>query len=113
MILVPDSSHISQPLDLGIFGLVKRVLRDSATYALNVEELNDALEDVLSGGVQHESAPATPSRARECPRGVHVVHPGRLREGYDAEANCLRVQAGGDPLQAPRPPIPRTDGRLR
>ena len=47
--LVPDSSHLTQPLDLVVFGLVKRALRDSATYALNVEELNDALDDALDG----------------------------------------------------------------
>ena len=62
MFLVPHSSHLTQPLDLGVFGLVKRVMRDSTTYALNVEELNDALDDALDGVVPPEAAPppATP-----------------------------------------------------
>ena len=64
MFLVSHSSHLAQPLDLGVYGRVKRVLRDSATYALNVEELNDALDDVLDGVVPHEAAPQRPRTER-------------------------------------------------
>ena len=64
MFLVPHTSHLSQPLDLVTFGLVKRVMRDSATYKLNVEELNDALDDVLDGVDQHEAAPQRPRAER-------------------------------------------------
>ena len=45
MFLVPHASHLAQPLDPGIFGRVKTVVRDRASYALNDEELNDALDD--------------------------------------------------------------------
>ena len=65
MFLVPHSSHITQPLDLGVFGLVKRVMRDSTTYALNVEELNDALDDALEGVVPREAAPSDPGPSGE------------------------------------------------
>ena len=66
MFLVPHSSHLTQPLDQVVFGLVKRVLRDSATYALNVEELNDALDDVLDGVVPDQAVPL----ARESKEGM-------------------------------------------
>ena len=66
--LVPHSSHLTQPLDLVTFELVKRVMRDSATYKLNVEELNDALDDVLDGVVPDQAVPpAPPSRTRKGP----------------------------------------------
>ena len=68
MFLVPHSSHLTQPLDLGVFGLVQRVMRDSATYNMNVEELNDALDDVLDGVVPDQAVPpAPPSRTRKGP----------------------------------------------
>ena len=45
--LVPHSSHLTQPLDLGIFGRVKSLIRDEATYAVSLEEFDEALDDVL------------------------------------------------------------------
>ena len=38
LFLVPHASHLTQPLDLGIFGRVKVLLRDEATYKISVEE---------------------------------------------------------------------------
>ena len=45
--LVPHSSHLTQPLDLLIFGRVKNFIRDQDTYAVSLEELDEALDDVL------------------------------------------------------------------
>ena len=47
LFLVPHSSHLTQPLDLGIFGRVKSLVRDEATYAINLEEFDEALDDVV------------------------------------------------------------------
>ena len=47
LFLVPHSSHLTQPLDLGIFGRVKSLIRDDATYTVNIEEFDEALDDVV------------------------------------------------------------------
>ena len=45
--LVPHSSHLTQPLDLYTFGRVKSYIRDQDTYAVSLEEFDEALDDVL------------------------------------------------------------------
>ena len=43
--LVPHSSHLTQPLDLGIFGRLKSLTRDEASYVMRLEELDEAVPD--------------------------------------------------------------------
>ena len=47
--LVPHSSHLTQPLDLGIFGQVKNAVRNEATYLMKVEgdDVDDGLDTVV------------------------------------------------------------------
>ena len=63
--LVPHSSHLSQPLDLCIFGLVKNIIRNEATYAINVKEL--AKDD--SDGRGHDTQTADQQEPRRAERG--------------------------------------------
>ena len=46
-LLVPHTSHLTQPLDLGVFGLVKNHLRGEATYAMNLGTFDDAVAEEL------------------------------------------------------------------
>ena len=39
------SSHLTQPLDLGIFGLLKSIIRDEASYAMCLDELDETVLD--------------------------------------------------------------------
>ena len=42
--LVPHSSHMTQPLDLGIFGRLKSLIRNEASYTIPVQEMDGAAE---------------------------------------------------------------------
>ena len=46
-LLVPHTSHLTQPLDLGVFGQVKSLLRGEATYAVDVGRVDDAVAEEL------------------------------------------------------------------
>ena len=50
MFLVPHSSHLTQPLDLCTFGRVKIYIRDQDTYAVSLEEFDEALDDIVDVG---------------------------------------------------------------
>ena len=50
LFLVPHSSHLTQPLDLCTFGRVKSYIRDQDTYAVSLEEFDEALDDVVEAG---------------------------------------------------------------
>ena len=50
MFLVPHSSHLTQPLDLCTFGRVKIYTRDQDTYAVSLEEFDEALDDIVDVG---------------------------------------------------------------
>ena len=50
MFLVLHSSHLTQPLDLCTFGRVKSYIRDQDTYAVSLEEFDEALDDVVEAG---------------------------------------------------------------
>ena len=39
LFLVPHSSHLTQPLDLGVFGKLKNIMRDEASYSMNIKEM--------------------------------------------------------------------------
>ena len=41
--LVPHTSHLTQPLDVGIFGRVKNLIRSNSRYVINLRDLDDAL----------------------------------------------------------------------
>ena len=49
LFIPPHSSHLTQPLDLGTFGLVKRLLRREASYALDANFTNANNEIDLEG----------------------------------------------------------------
>ena len=50
MFFVPHSSHIAQPLDLCTVGRMKSYIRDKDTYAVSLEEFDEALDDVVEVG---------------------------------------------------------------
>ena len=39
------SSHLTQPLDLSVFGRLKSLTRDEASYVIRLEELDEAVPD--------------------------------------------------------------------
>ena len=43
--LVPHSSHLTQPLDLGVFGRLKSLTRDEASYVVRLDELDEAVPE--------------------------------------------------------------------
>ena len=45
MFLVPHSSHLTQPLDLGIFGRLKNIMRDEASYSVNIKEMQTPIDE--------------------------------------------------------------------
>ena len=61
--MVPHTSHLTQPLDLNVFGRVKNLLRDEATYGVSVEEANEALDDII-GDIVPDDAPPRPRPPR-------------------------------------------------
>ena len=63
LFLVPHSSHLTQPLDLNIFGRVKNLLRDEATNGVSVDEANEALDDII-GDIVPDDAPPRPRPPR-------------------------------------------------
>ena len=44
LFLVPHSSHLTQPLDLGVFGRLQNIMRDEAAYSVNVKEMQTPLD---------------------------------------------------------------------
>ena len=46
--LPPHSSHMTQPLDVGIFGLVKRLLRSEASYKLDADGVDAAVPEDMA-----------------------------------------------------------------
>ena len=40
---MPHSSHLSRPLDLGIFGRLKSLTRDEASYVVRLDALDEAI----------------------------------------------------------------------
>ena len=60
LLLVAHSSHMTQPLDVGIFGLVKNLIREGGKYVINLRVLDRALAE------QTEDETA----GREIPRSV-------------------------------------------
>ena len=43
--LVPHKSHLTQPLDLGIFGQVKTIIRSNASHVTNLINIDQAVAD--------------------------------------------------------------------
>ena len=65
--LVPHSSHLTQPLDLGIFGRLKSIIRNEATYTIPVHEMVVAADAEENG----EDVPQqTRQQAPRPPRGM-------------------------------------------
>ena len=55
LFLVPHSSHMTQALDVGIFGRCKNIIRSDTKYDVNLHELDSVLVEEMeaeSGGVQ-------------------------------------------------------------
>ena len=52
--LIAHTSHITQPLDLGVFGRVKSIIRDVARYSVKLNEVDEAIAADLdnSNGVR-------------------------------------------------------------
>ena len=43
LFLIPHSSHMTQPLDVGVFGRVKNLIRYDTKYRVDLQELDEAL----------------------------------------------------------------------
>ena len=73
--LIPHSSHLSQPLDLGIFGHVKNLIRNEATYTINVKELAKDDVDGLERGTPRadEQEPRRTERGRALAESIAVI----------------------------------------
>ena len=50
--LVPHTSHLTQPLDVGIFGRVKNLIRSTSRYVINLRDLDEALAREVDAEVQ-------------------------------------------------------------
>ena len=63
--LVPHTSHLTQPLDLGVFGRVKSILRDEATYAIDL----DGVDEMVAESIEPDEDPRRP----RAPQGLALA----------------------------------------
>ena len=73
--LIPHSSHFSQPLGLGIFGHVKNLIRNEATYTINVKELakDDADGQERGTPTADEQEPRRTERGKALAESIAVI----------------------------------------
>ena len=45
LVLVPHTSHMTQPLDVGIFGMVKNIMRADGKYLINLHDLDHEIAE--------------------------------------------------------------------
>ena len=62
VVLVPHSSHMTQPLDVGIFARVKNLIRASGKYRLNLPQLDREIADQNEEEIHGHEVP--PERGR-------------------------------------------------
>ena len=60
--LVPHSSHLTQPLDLGIFGLCKNLIRWNSNYVIKMQAIDDVIVDDLDA--QTQGRPPSPEKGK-------------------------------------------------
>ena len=60
--LVAHTSHLTQPLDLGIFGLCKNIMRSRFQYLINLQDLDDAIVEEIDDEIQ--GRPPSPERGK-------------------------------------------------
>ena len=60
--LVPHSSHLTQPLDLGIFGRCKSILRSDSHYVIQLRDLDDVIVDDIEAN--RENRPPSPEKGK-------------------------------------------------
>ena len=56
--LVPHTSHLTQPLDVGIFGWVKYLIRSNASYTVNIRNIDSAAADEEAAEREHREPSA-------------------------------------------------------
>ena len=60
--LVAHTSHLTQPLDLGIFGACKNIMRSRFQYLINLQDLDDAIVEEIEDEIH--GRPPSPERGK-------------------------------------------------
>ena len=69
VLLVPHSSHMTQALDVGVFGQCKNLIRSDTRYLINLGELDEAIAQTIEAENNEEDAPQeAPQEAPEAPQ---------------------------------------------
>ena len=61
--LVPHSSHLTQPLDLGVFGQLKTLVRNKATYSIDLNAVDEAIAEEMEDEGNQRRPPAEKGKA--------------------------------------------------
>ena len=105
--LVPHTSHLTQPLDLGIFGTCKNIMRSRAQYVISLHDLEDAVIEEINE--ENNGLPPSPERGKQMADFILQIlaafHMASHREGVVTASEqagiCLRA-TGPDPYMVRR-----------
>ena len=61
--LVSHTSHLTQPLDVGIFGWLKSTIRSHASYTINLHNIDRAVADENAAENEHREPSTEPGRS--------------------------------------------------
>ena len=105
--LVAHTSHLTQPLDLGIFGRCKSIMRGRFQYLINLQDLDDAIADEIDREIRRQ--PPSPERGRMIVDFIlqilHAFHqatpPANVVSAFEQAGICSR-STGPDPYMVRR-----------
>ena len=100
--LVPHTSHLTQPLDLGIFGQVKSIIRSNASYVTNLHNIDQAVADENAARNERREPSAEPGKklADFIITILQAFHkattPPRVVSAFEQAGICSRFAPGDD-----------------
>ena len=105
--LVPHTSHLTQALDIGIFGRCKNIMRSRFQYLINLQDLDDAIGDEIEADNHHQ--PPSPERGKMISDFIvqiltafhEATPPANVVSAFEQVGICSR-STGEDPYMALR-----------
>ena len=124
--LPAHTSHLTQPLDLGVFGRLKNVLRDEAAYSIGIDAVDDAVAEEHepddnpgrpppSGASRSPTTSSTSSTRSSGRRRGGLSFPRSHKRGFSTMPRTRGAPCGGSSTSTPRAPgaCARRSGYLR
>ena len=103
--LVPHTSHLTQPLDVGIFGWVKYLIRSNASYTVNIRNIDSAAADEEAAEREHREPSA--ERGKKLAEFILTIlqayhqatTPPRVVSAFEQVGICSRIANDVDLVQ--------------